>query len=381
MSFGEDDEDDDDDDDDEEGGEEDGTLRVGQKLKDKMNYDDDDENDDDDSNSDDDDSDDDDKKKKSGIRMMFDDEAEEGSGSESDDTEDEDDYKNDDDEDDESRKKRKLKKKKQKEKQALKLKSKLSKSSSSSNSSSSSSLPPAIMLTSVKESNNNTAMIETKDGIIFNLLAPARAGRVLMVQLAEAVSELTVVKEMNGLTGAHVVEREVKVHSIGKKYDDYEKEKRWSLFTEGCNFHSIWQLEALIQYKTPNVKLFDLNRLRSNDVFAVLEVYGVEAARHNIVLEVRGVFDVYGIEVDGRHLSLIADTMTFGGGYRPFNRIGIGEATSSPFLQMSFETTAGFLTAAAVAGEPDRLTSPSARIVMGQTPKQGTGAFELRSCI
>jgi DNA-directed RNA polymerase I subunit RPA1 len=90
---------------------------------------------------------------------------------------------------------------------------------------------------------------------------------------------------------------------------------------------------------------------------------------------------VYGIEVDARHLSLIADTMTFGGGFRPFNRIGIGEATSSPFLQMSFETTAGFLTAAAVAGEPDRLISPSARIVMGQIPKQGTGAFELRSNI
>ena len=34
---------------------------------------------------------------------------------------------------------------------------------------------------------------------------------------------------------------------------------------------------------------------------------------------------------------------------------------------------------AAVAGDPDVLTSPSSRIVLGQLPKQGTGAFELLS--
>jgi hypothetical protein len=32
--------------------------------------------------------------------------------------------------------------------------------------------------------------------------------------------------------------------------------------------------------------LFDLNRIKSNDVGAILAVYGVEAARHNIVNEV-----------------------------------------------------------------------------------------------
>eukprot|EP00621_Florenciella_sp_RCC1693_P011848 CAMPEP_0182539836 /NCGR_PEP_ID=MMETSP1323-20130603/26061_1 /TAXON_ID=236787 /ORGANISM="Florenciella parvula, Strain RCC1693" /LENGTH=120 /DNA_ID=CAMNT_0024750441 /DNA_START=11 /DNA_END=370 /DNA_ORIENTATION=- len=69
--------------------------------------------------------------------------------------------------------------------------------------------------------------------------------------------------------------------------------------------------------------------------------------------------------------------MTFSGGYRAFNRLGIAEGSSSPYLQMSFETTATFLTEAAVRGDPDRLQSPSARIVMGQLAKQGTGAFEL----
>jgi hypothetical protein len=42
----------------------------------------------------------------------------------------------------------------------------------------------------------------------------------------------------------------------------------------------------------------------------------VEAARATILSEVSSVFGAYGIAVDQRHLSLIADFMTFHGGYR-----------------------------------------------------------------
>ena len=49
----------------------------------------------------------------------------------------------------------------------------------------------------------------------------------------------------------------------------------------------------------------------------------------------------------------------------------------SPFAQMSFETTATFLTTATLSGDYDPLDSPSARIVMGQVVKGGTGAFDV----
>lgn len=52
---------------------------------------------------------------------------------------------------------------------------------------------------------------------------------------------------------------------------------------------------------------------------------------------------VYGIAVDYRHLSIIADYMTFEGGYKPFNRSGM-DKSSSPYQKMSFETTSVFLT-------------------------------------
>jgi RNA polymerase Rpb1, domain 5 len=63
-----------------------------------------------------------------------------------------------------------------------------------------------------------------------------------------------------------------------------------------------------------------------------------------------GVFGVYGIDVNPRHLSLIADFMTRTGSYLPMNRLGMNEC-SSPFLQMSFETTSTFLTKAASEGD------------------------------
>jgi DNA-directed RNA polymerase I subunit RPA1 len=84
----------------------------------------------------------------------------------------------------------------------------------------------------------------------------------------------------------------------------------------------------------------------------------------------------YAIKVDLRHLTLIADYMTFGGGYRPFNRIGL-DSNVSPFLKMSFEQTCVFLTKATLEGDIDRLETPSARLVMGKNVVGGTGQFDI----
>lgn len=89
--------------------------------------------------------------------------------------------------------------------------------------------------------------------------------------------------------------------------------------------------------------LIDVNYIDTNDIAAILRTYGVEAARNAIIKEIGGVFGVYGIKVDHRHLTLIADYMTFEGGYKPFNRMGL-QSNTSPFLKMSFESTCKFLT-------------------------------------
>jgi DNA-directed RNA polymerase I subunit RPA1 len=48
------------------------------------------------------------------------------------------------------------------------------------------------------------------------------------------------------------------------------------------------------------------------------------------------IFKHYGRTVDNRHLNMIADFMTFDGGYRPMNRIGTGEHCTSPFGKMTY---------------------------------------------
>ena len=46
-------------------------------------------------------------------------------------------------------------------------------------------------------------------------------------------------------------------------------------------------------------------------------------------------------------------------------------------LQMSFETTTTFVVRASMLGQEETLESPSARIVLGEVAKVGTGGFDL----
>lgn len=55
--------------------------------------------------------------------------------------------------------------------------------------------------------------------------------------------------------------------------------------------------------------MIDEDGIYSNDIYAILCAYGVEAARATILREIGGVFAVYKIDVDIRHLELIADYM------------------------------------------------------------------------
>ena len=126
-----------------------------------------------------------------------------------------------------------------------------------------------------------------------------------------------------------------------------------------------------------NEDLVDVNRIKANDVWQVRLTLGVEAARRTLVDEISGVFGAYGIGVDARHLSLISDFMCQQGGYRPFSRVGINDSTS-PFLKMTYETATAFLTEAAVRGDVDKLTNPSAAIVMGKMINLGTGSIGLQ---
>lgn len=146
-----------------------------------------------------------------------------------------------------------------------------------------------------------------------------------------------------------------------------KNEKELVLNTEGIN------LPELFKYS----EILDLRRLYSNDIHAMANTYGIEAALRVIEKEIKDVFAVYGIAVDPRHLSLVADYMCFEGVYKPLNRFGI-QSSSSPLQQMTFETSFQFLKQATMMGSHDELKSPSACLVVGKVVKGGTGLFELK---
>ena len=214
--------------------------------------------------------------------------------------------------------------------------------------------------TSISDIASNTDIVELK------LELPADAPKVLMLELVEACCRQTIVREIPGI-----------VRCFPDSNDDSDNDsdsntgsksaKPCSLTTEGVNIRGVW--EAAFD-------VLDVHRVYTNDIHALLDTLGVEAARCALTREIAGVFRVYGISVDARHLSLIADYMTFTGGYRPFNRMGM-EAQPSVFAKASFETTYSVVKAAAAGADCDRLESPSARLVMGQLVGVGTGCFDL----
>ncbi|XP_017039260.1 DNA-directed RNA polymerase I subunit RPA1 [Drosophila ficusphila] len=170
----------------------------------------------------------------------------------------------------------------------------------------------------------------------------------------------SIIRELAGKSVVHQVQH-IKRAIIYKGSNDEQLLK-----TDGINIGEMFQ----------HNKILDLNRLYSNDIHAIARTYGIEAASQVIVKEVSNVFKVYGITVDRRHLSLIADYMTFDGTFQPLSRKGM-EHSSSPLQQMSFESSLQFLRSAAGFGRPDELNSPSSRLMVGLPVRNGTGAFEL----
>uniref|UniRef100_A0A5S6R1C0 DNA-directed RNA polymerase subunit n=1 Tax=Trichuris muris TaxID=70415 RepID=A0A5S6R1C0_TRIMR len=144
-----------------------------------------------------------------------------------------------------------------------------------------------------------------------------------------------------------------------------EKGKR-ILVTEGVNLK--------VFFNRPDI--FDVNRIRCNDIHVMQDLYGIEAAVNSIVQETKSVFACYGIDVDYRHLSLLADYMTHTGIYQPFNRTYMYSSTS-PLQKMSFETTMAFMKEAIMNDSEDVLKTPSSGLVVGQLPRIGTGCFDI----
>lgn len=117
----------------------------------------------------------------------------------------------------------------------------------------------------------------------------------------------------------------------------------------------------------------DSTRIVSNDVYEIQELFGIEAARQLVINEVLKVLDAQGINIDIRHIMLVADAMTMAGSVMGINRYGIVKEKPSVLARASFETPIRHLINAALTGEVDYLNSVIENVMINQLVPVGTG--------
>ncbi|MCS7140240.1 MAG: DNA-directed RNA polymerase subunit A'' [Candidatus Nezhaarchaeota archaeon] len=122
----------------------------------------------------------------------------------------------------------------------------------------------------------------------------------------------------------------------------------------------------------------DPTRIMTNNINEIASVLGIEAARNAIINEMVNVLREQGLDVDIRHIMLVADIMTMTGKIRQIGRHGVSGEKSSVLARAAFEVTTKHLLEAGAKGEEDSLTGVIENVVVGQLIPLGSGMVELR---
>ncbi len=138
------------------------------------------------------------------------------------------------------------------------------------------------------------------------------------------------------------------------------------IFTEGTDF-----------VKTLRIPGVDQKRIYTNHTYEISETLGIEAARNSIIKESMAVLKAQGLDVDIRHITLVADLMTNTGDVRQIGRHGISGSKISVLARASFEITVKHLLEACLQGEADNLRGITENVIVGQMVPLGTGAIDL----
>ncbi|MFQ5891886.1 MAG: DNA-directed RNA polymerase subunit A'', partial [Candidatus Methanofastidiosia archaeon] len=158
------------------------------------------------------------------------------------------------------------------------------------------------------------------------------------------------------LGGVKKIERAV----IRKENDEYV------IYTEGSKFGEV--------LKIPEV---DFRRSYTNDIREIYSVLGIEAARNSIIREIQKTLNEQGLEVEVRHIMLLADLMAIDGELKSIGRHGISGQKLSILAKAAFEVTTKHLFQASKEGSVDNLNGVTENVIIGQPIPLGTGIVEL----
>lgn len=156
------------------------------------------------------------------------------------------------------------------------------------------------------------------------------------------------------------------IPGIIKAVIDMYEDNAFYIKTAGSNMEEAMKIEGVDKWN-----------IRSNDPFEVMKVYGIEAARNTIANEMYEAITTNGANVNFRHMSLLADTMTYAGHISSVGRHGVAGEKKSVFARAAFEETVKHFVNASVFGEHDLLTGVSENILIGKQIGVGTGRVRL----
>ena len=124
------------------------------------------------------------------------------------------------------------------------------------------------------------------------------------------------------------------------------------------------------------VEGIDVSRITTNNVFEIWQTLGIEAARTALVKEVTNTLEEQGLEVDIRHIMLVADLMTSKGYLQQIGRHGIAGTKTSVLARAAFEITVPTIARAALEGQVEPLKGVTENVIVGATVPVGTGMIE-----
>ncbi len=144
------------------------------------------------------------------------------------------------------------------------------------------------------------------------------------------------------------------------------KTDEFYIIAAGSNISGMMDIEGI-----------DKSRLYTNDVFAMHKQFGIEAARNTLVRELDTTLREQKINVDKRHLMLIADAMTYSGTIKGVGRHGLSGQKQSVFARAAYEETVKHLVNAAAFSEVDYMRGVTENILVGKQIPIGTGSVHL----
>jgi DNA-directed RNA polymerase subunit A" len=174
-------------------------------------------------------------------------------------------------------------------------------------------------------------------------------------------------KEDRGLNDLYKLKEKIKdVYICGVKGVSQvlpvKRKEEFIIITAGSNLKKVMEFDFV-----------DPERTLSNDIFEIAKTLGIEAARQAIIDEVFKVIEAQGLNVDVRHIMLVADTMCASGEIKGITRYGVVSEKASVLARASFETPIKHIINAALTGEVDHLNSVVENVMLNQPVPIGTG--------